>query len=83
MSGCYCANYYGSINCRNTVMKFGDRCKLCVALNSGASMTDGLLPSDNLYMLPTRPPPKRKDSSRSSNGTTTARSSRTATFAQN
>ncbi|EKD14318.1 hypothetical protein MBM_07548 [Drepanopeziza brunnea f. sp. 'multigermtubi' MB_m1] len=25
----YCANYYGSINCHNTVMKFGDRCALC------------------------------------------------------
>ncbi|KAJ9155144.1 hypothetical protein NKR23_g1998 [Pleurostoma richardsiae] len=40
---CYCANYYGSINCHNTVSRFGDRCKLCLALKSGASLTDGLL----------------------------------------
>jgi hypothetical protein len=30
MKGCYCSNYYGSIGCRNTVSKFGERCKLCV-----------------------------------------------------
>ncbi|PBP23450.1 hypothetical protein BUE80_DR005610, partial [Diplocarpon rosae] len=28
---CYCANYYGSINCHNAVTSFGDRCALCLA----------------------------------------------------
>ncbi|KAJ4386380.1 hypothetical protein N0V93_009275 [Gnomoniopsis smithogilvyi] len=42
----YCANYYGSVNCHNVVGRFGDRCKLCLALKSGASMSDGLLPED-------------------------------------
>lgn len=42
----YCANYYGSINCHNVVNRFGDRCKLCLALKSGASMSDGMLPED-------------------------------------
>ncbi|RAL68507.1 hypothetical protein DID88_007235 [Monilinia fructigena] len=28
---CYCANYYGSLNCQNVVSKFGDRCSLCLA----------------------------------------------------
>ncbi|RDL41581.1 uncharacterized protein BP5553_01560 [Venustampulla echinocandica] len=27
---CYCANYYSSTNCHNTVPKFGDRCPRCV-----------------------------------------------------
>lgn len=36
----------GSINCHNVVNRFGDRCKLCLALKSGASMTDGMLPED-------------------------------------
>ncbi|KAK0749423.1 hypothetical protein B0T18DRAFT_427544 [Schizothecium vesticola] len=49
---CYCANYYGSIGCRNTVSKFGERCKLCVALKSGASMSNGLLDEDDLWMIP-------------------------------
>lgn len=50
---CYCANYYGSIGCRNTVSRFGDRCKLCVALKSGASMSNGLLSDDHdLWMAP-------------------------------
>ncbi|CAN8100417.1 unnamed protein product [Discula destructiva] len=42
----YCANYYGSVNCHNVVHRFGDRCKLCLALKSGASMSDGMLPED-------------------------------------
>ncbi|KAF3768692.1 hypothetical protein M406DRAFT_354973 [Cryphonectria parasitica EP155] len=42
----YCANYYGSVNCHNVVSRFGDRCKLCLSLKSGASMSDGLLPED-------------------------------------
>ncbi|XMA19119.1 hypothetical protein WAI453_011910 [Rhynchosporium graminicola] len=28
---CYCANYYGLANCHNTVMRFGDRCALCLS----------------------------------------------------
>ncbi|KAB5562879.1 hypothetical protein GE09DRAFT_762930 [Coniochaeta sp. 2T2.1] len=43
---CYCANYYGSINCRNTVTRFGERCKLCFALKSGASLSNGMLPEE-------------------------------------
>ncbi|KAK4453467.1 hypothetical protein QBC34DRAFT_376372 [Podospora aff. communis PSN243] len=73
MNGCYCSNYYGSIGCRNTVSKFGERCKLCVALKSGASLSHGLLSEDDLWMVnePTRPmAPKRNDSWRSSGGTT-------------
>ncbi|KAF7852417.1 hypothetical protein EAF04_010992 [Stromatinia cepivora] len=27
---CYCANYYGSLNCQNMVPRFGDRCSLCL-----------------------------------------------------
>ncbi|KAK1833077.1 hypothetical protein QBC39DRAFT_51094 [Podospora conica] len=42
----------GSIGCRNTVSKFGERCKLCVALKSGASMSNGLLDEDDLWMVP-------------------------------
>ncbi|KAK3693733.1 hypothetical protein B0T22DRAFT_48605 [Podospora appendiculata] len=73
MNGCYCANYYGSINCRNSVSKFGDRCKLCLALKSGASLTGGLLPEDGLWMDgPSRPVAvrKRKDSSSRSSAET-------------
>lgn len=44
---CYCANFYGSINCHNQVGRFGDRCKLCIALKSGASMSSGLISSDS------------------------------------
>lgn len=53
MSSSYCANYYGSINCHNTVTRFGDRCKLCLALKSGASLSQGLLPEDETYRVPT------------------------------
>ncbi|KAK1768685.1 hypothetical protein QBC33DRAFT_355416 [Phialemonium atrogriseum] len=74
MPNCYCANYYGSVHCRNMVSKFGDRCKLCLALKSGASLSEGLLPQDELWMVSPRPMAKSKDSSRSSSGTT--RSSR-------
>ncbi|KAF5877375.1 uncharacterized protein Bfra_001742 [Botrytis fragariae] len=28
---CYCANYYGSLNCQNMVLKFGDQCSSCLA----------------------------------------------------
>jgi len=74
MNGCYCSNYYGSIGCRNTVSKFGERCKLCVALKSGASLSHGLLSDDDLWMVnneSSRPmAPKRNDSWRSSGRTT-------------
>ncbi|KAJ9161607.1 hypothetical protein NKR19_g2039 [Coniochaeta hoffmannii] len=46
MTNCYCANYYGSINCRNMVTTFGERCKLCLALKSGASLSNDLLPDE-------------------------------------
>ncbi|KAI1379016.1 hypothetical protein F4677DRAFT_410323 [Hypoxylon crocopeplum] len=32
---CYCANYYGQVNCQNKVTEFGQRCKLCTVLNEG------------------------------------------------
>ncbi|KAK4211400.1 hypothetical protein QBC37DRAFT_389710 [Rhypophila decipiens] len=38
----------GSLNCRNMVPKFGDRCRLCVALKSGSSISENLLPDDIL-----------------------------------
>ncbi|KAH6674906.1 hypothetical protein B0J14DRAFT_23963 [Halenospora varia] len=34
---CYCANYYGSINCHNTVSKFGDRCAHCLSTQASSS----------------------------------------------
>lgn len=69
-TGYYCANYYGQVNCHNTVPRFGDRCTLCLALKSGSSMSGGLLPEEEQqYMVTGRPAPKRKDSSRSSSGT--------------
>ncbi|PMD14153.1 hypothetical protein NA56DRAFT_584245 [Hyaloscypha hepaticicola] len=34
---CYCANYYGSINCHNSVTKFGDRCAYCLVTGSSSS----------------------------------------------
>ncbi|KAI0153465.1 hypothetical protein BJ166DRAFT_532838 [Pestalotiopsis sp. NC0098] len=34
---CYCANYYGSVNCHNKVSQFGDRCRLCTVMNEGRS----------------------------------------------
>ncbi|KAK3371993.1 hypothetical protein B0H63DRAFT_285562 [Podospora didyma] len=52
MSGCYCANYYDKINCTNTVSKFGERCKLCMTLKHGASLSDGMLSEDHLWMTP-------------------------------
>ncbi|CAL3971064.1 unnamed protein product [Diplocarpon coronariae] len=39
---CYCANYYGSINCHNTVTRFGDRCTLCLANHVHTSRTEAL-----------------------------------------
>ncbi|KAL2111065.1 hypothetical protein VUR80DRAFT_324 [Thermomyces stellatus] len=45
----YCSNYYGSIQCRTTVARFGDRCKLCTVMRVGASISDGLLPEGTSY----------------------------------
>ncbi|PVH86208.1 hypothetical protein DL98DRAFT_582797 [Cadophora sp. DSE1049] len=47
---CYCANYYGSINCHNTVTKFGDRCALCQSNQvntAGAEAMQNGLPQAN------------------------------------
>ncbi|KAL3418886.1 hypothetical protein PVAG01_09107 [Phlyctema vagabunda] len=38
---CYCANYYGSINCHNAVSNFGDRCTLCLTSYSRRSSSTG------------------------------------------
>ncbi|KAH6628531.1 hypothetical protein F5144DRAFT_579294 [Chaetomium tenue] len=51
MSVCYCSNFYSSIRCTNTVGKFGQRCKLCIVLKSGMSLTPGRLPEDSLWLL--------------------------------
>ncbi|KAI0172653.1 hypothetical protein GGR52DRAFT_416602 [Hypoxylon sp. FL1284] len=32
---CYCANYYGAVQCQNKVTEFGQRCKLCTVMNEG------------------------------------------------
>ncbi|KAI1271075.1 hypothetical protein F5Y07DRAFT_406073 [Xylaria sp. FL0933] len=39
---CYCANFYGAVNCQNKVTRFGDRCHLCMAMNEGSSAADEL-----------------------------------------
>ncbi|CCD42611.1 hypothetical protein BofuT4_uP076940.1 [Botrytis cinerea T4] len=36
---CYCANYYGSINCQNMVLKFGDQCSSCLVSTSPFSFS--------------------------------------------
>ncbi|KAK0718862.1 hypothetical protein B0T21DRAFT_414886 [Apiosordaria backusii] len=41
-----CANYYNRPNptrCTNYVSKFGERCKLCLTVKDGHSLTQGLL----------------------------------------
>ncbi|KAI2620522.1 hypothetical protein GGR54DRAFT_103352 [Hypoxylon sp. NC1633] len=38
MQCCYCANYYAQVNCQNVVTQFGERCKLCTALNEGTPL---------------------------------------------
>ncbi|KAJ0128616.1 Uncharacterized protein HZ326_28296 [Fusarium oxysporum f. sp. albedinis] len=43
-----CANYYGSINCRNSVLMFGAWCDFC--LTAGAGM-----PMNNLLPHPSTP----------------------------
>ncbi|KAH9436604.1 hypothetical protein MCOR02_000277 [Pyricularia oryzae] len=53
---CYCANFYGSINCHNQVTRFGDRCKLCIALKSGASMSSVFSPATRSRGLSPSPP---------------------------
>ncbi|KAI5925817.1 hypothetical protein F4810DRAFT_658433 [Camillea tinctor] len=56
---CYCANYYGAINCHNKVTQFGDRCKLCTVMNEGASanheMLRNLTEGDFMQRVRTRP----------------------------
>ncbi|KAL1872291.1 hypothetical protein VTK73DRAFT_1673 [Phialemonium thermophilum] len=80
-STCYCANYYGSVNCRNVVTRFGDRCKLCLALRSGASLSEGLLPEEQLWPSAPRSGRSGRASKRSNasdsgdTGTTEGRSS--------
>ncbi|KAH9884190.1 hypothetical protein F4778DRAFT_572973 [Xylariomycetidae sp. FL2044] len=39
MPHCYCANFYGAVNCQNKVTKFGERCRLCTVMNEGSSTT--------------------------------------------
>ncbi|KAK1750246.1 hypothetical protein QBC47DRAFT_365410 [Echria macrotheca] len=70
MNGCYCANYYGSIACPNRVSKFGDRCKLCLALKSGSSLSHGLL-DDNDLDLWMSPSSTTTDNNPSDNRTST------------
>ncbi|KAK4456754.1 hypothetical protein QBC42DRAFT_53264 [Cladorrhinum samala] len=49
-NGCYCSNYYTQIQCTNTVVKFGERCKLCTIVKDGKSLTPGLLPESSLWV---------------------------------
>ncbi|EMR69659.1 hypothetical protein UCREL1_3310 [Eutypa lata UCREL1] len=45
---CYCANFYSASHCHNTVGRFGDRCKLCKAMNEGRSFRyEFIYPSSN------------------------------------
>ncbi|KAI0535303.1 hypothetical protein GGR58DRAFT_479607 [Xylaria digitata] len=37
---CYCANFYGAVNCQNKVSRFGDRCQLCTSMNEGTYLAD-------------------------------------------
>ncbi|KAI1417283.1 hypothetical protein F5Y13DRAFT_82710 [Hypoxylon sp. FL1857] len=49
---CYCANYYGAVNCKNKVSQFGQRCKLCTVLNEGTPAKDDpfkITPNDYAY----------------------------------
>ncbi|KAG8167947.1 hypothetical protein KVR01_003636 [Diaporthe batatas] len=64
----YCANYYGSVNCHNVVNRFGDRCKLCLALKSGASLSDGILPEDKYRKSSSAVEAPRKHHHRSHDG---------------
>ncbi|KAL2161319.1 hypothetical protein VTH06DRAFT_8540 [Thermothelomyces fergusii] len=59
MDVCYCANYYSSVRCTNTVGKFGQRCGLCTILKTGASLSPGRLPDDCLWLL--SQPPSREE----------------------
>ncbi|KAK3906583.1 hypothetical protein C8A05DRAFT_29537 [Staphylotrichum tortipilum] len=72
MNVCYCSNYYSSIRCTNPVGKFGQRCKLCTVLKSGASLTPGLLPDDCLWLTATSSSDEERDDS-SDNGSITSR----------
>ncbi|KAH8772990.1 hypothetical protein BGZ57DRAFT_763984 [Hyaloscypha finlandica] len=50
---CYCANYYGSINCHNTVPRFGDRCALCLVTSgssSSSSNQNGIQKADEQWV---------------------------------
>ncbi|KAI1401517.1 hypothetical protein F4819DRAFT_458173 [Hypoxylon fuscum] len=47
---CYCANYYGAVNCQNKVRQFGERCKLCTVMNEGRPAKPDLFKiNDNDY----------------------------------
>ncbi|KAK4178899.1 hypothetical protein QBC36DRAFT_323785 [Triangularia setosa] len=71
MNACPCANYYNRPNpnrCTNYVSKFGERCKLCVTVKDGQSMTRGLLPEDELWMTATPGYNDHQNSSQGSKG---------------
>ncbi|KAI1631267.1 hypothetical protein F4809DRAFT_633110 [Biscogniauxia mediterranea] len=63
---CYCANYYGAINCHNKVTQFGDRCKLCTIMNEGAPANYDVLRflTDGDFAHEQRTRPERDNSSR-------------------
>ncbi|KAL2258343.1 hypothetical protein VTK26DRAFT_8376 [Humicola hyalothermophila] len=68
MDLCYCANYYCSIRCTNKVTDFGQRCKLCTIMKSGASLSPGLLPDDCSWSMPSVPRRVEDDSSAEGSG---------------
>ncbi|RDW62225.1 hypothetical protein BP6252_11658 [Coleophoma cylindrospora] len=62
---CYCANYYGSINCHNQVSKFGDRCALCLSSYSQSTvaraMQNGIPQASEQWMANTQREQLRRD----------------------
>ncbi|KAI8401814.1 hypothetical protein FOFC_18683 [Fusarium oxysporum] len=43
-----CANYYGSVKCRNSVLIFGARCDFCMTAGAG-------MPMNNMLQHPSTP----------------------------
>ncbi|PQE07388.1 hypothetical protein CJF32_00005275 [Rutstroemia sp. NJR-2017a WRK4] len=58
---CYCANYYGSLNCQNAVPNFGDRCALCVATQAPTTNTVNLTSASQQWIENNRREQLRRD----------------------
>ncbi|KAI1851168.1 hypothetical protein JX265_013286 [Neoarthrinium moseri] len=59
---CYCANYYGAVNCHNKVPQFGERCRLCTVMNEGRSAREEILNAPQVPLYDSNS--SRDDSSR-------------------